>query len=460
MFKRLLSSKSFLPLFLCQFFSAFNDNLLKNGLVALVVYVLAREDAGALVQLAGAIFILPSFLLSGLGGQLADRYDKALIAKRLKFAEVFAALFSALGFYLHSVPLLFVALAIFGSVAALFGPIKYGILPDQLKTEELPHGNALIEAATFLAILLGSILGTKAVTGNDILIHLVGEFLGIQSITGTASMLPLSFFIIALAIACWLSARAIPPTKEAAPDLVIQLNIFASTMGLLQTLWRSKKLWWGAITVSWFWLVGGVTLPLLATLVKDHLCGNDNLYIFTLILFSIGIALGSILAAWLAHGQILLLPTPVAAVLMGIFGVDLGIVPMHAPHLPVPGIVEFLHTFSGTRFTVDLVGFSAAGGLFIVPIFAAIQSWADVECRARVIAAVNVLSAIFMVAGALGTAALQSQGVTEPQVAILLGIANLLFVIPICTRLPINLRSDFLAIFHRVSGRRKSAEID
>jgi acyl-[acyl-carrier-protein]-phospholipid O-acyltransferase/long-chain-fatty-acid--[acyl-carrier-protein] ligase len=434
MFKRLLFSRSFSPLFGCQFFSAFNDNLLKNGLVALVVYVLARNNGAALVQLAGAIFILPSFLLSGIGGQLADRYDKALVARRLKFAEVFAALLSAAGFYLHSVPLLMVSLGLFGAIAALFGPIKYGILPDHLKTEELPHGNALIEAATFLAILMGSILGTKAVTS-------------------TSNMLPLSGLIVVLSIACWLSARAIPSTKEAAPDLVIQRNIFASTMGLLQTLWPSKKLWWGAIAVSWFWLVGAVTLPLLSTLVKNHLCGNDDLYVLALTLFSVGIALGSLLAAWMAHGRIILLPTPVAAILMGAFGIDLGFVAMHAPHVPVNSIADFLQTFSGARFIVDLVGFSAAGGLFIVPVFAAIQSWAGVECRARVIAAVNVLSAVFMVVGALGTAAIQSFGVTEPQVMILLGLANILFAFLICWRLRVNVLADALSILYRAVFR-------
>ena len=452
MFKRLLSSRSFLPLFLCQFFSAFNDNLLKNGLVALIVYVMAKENGATLVQLAGAIFILPSFLLSGIGGQLADRYDKALIAKRLKFAEVFAALLSALGFYWHSVPLLMGSLGLFGSISALFGPIKYGILPDQLKTEELPHGNALIEAATFIAILLGSILGTKAVTEGDFITRLLASMHGTTGVTGTTSMLPLSCFIFVMSIACWISARAIPSTKEAAPDLVVEFNIFASTLGLLKTLWQSTKLWWGAIAVSWFWLVGAVTLPLLSTLVKDHLHGNDNLYIFTLTLFSVGIALGSILAAWMAHGRIILLPTPVGAILMGLFGIDLGFVAMSSPNLPIPGIFEFLHTFSGVRFTLDLVGFSAAGGLFIVPIFAAVQSWAGVECRARVIAAVNVLSAIFMVVGAVGTAALL-KGLTEPQVVILLGIANLLFAILITSKLKINVLVDFLSILYRAIFR-------
>lgn len=434
MVKQLLRSKSFSPLFWCQFFSAFNDNLLKNGLVALIVYVLAREDSAALVQLAGAVFIAPSFLLSGIGGQLADRYDKALIARRLKFAEIFAAFFSAGGFFLHSVPLLMISLFGFGTVAALFGPIKYGILPDHLKTEELPHGNALIEAATFLAILLGSLLGTKVVAD-------------------VPNMLPLCGLIVGLAFACWLSARAIPATKEGAPTLVVQANIFASTMELLQLLRRSKRLWWGGMTVSWFWMVGAVTLPMLSTIVKNHLGGTDNLYAVTLALFSIGIAIGSGLAAWMAHGRIILLPTPAAAVLMGIFGIDLGILTMHAPHSAAAGTLAFLHSFAGIRFVVDLVGFSAAGGLFIVPVFAAIQSWAGVECRARVIAAVNVLSAIFMVAGALIAAGLQYLKMTEPQVTVCLGVANLLAAFVIGSRLEVNVFVDALSILYRAVFR-------
>ena len=434
MFQRLLSSRFFCPLFACQFFSAFNDNLLKNGMVALIVYVLARSDAPLLVQLAGAIFILPSFLLSGLGGQLADRYDKALIARRLKFAEVFAALLSALGFYLHSIPVLMAALGLFGTISALFGPIKYGILPDHLKTEELPHGNALVESATFLAILLGSILGTKVVTGAP-------------------NLLPLSGVIVVLAIACWLSARAIPATREAAPGLVIQRNIFASTAGLLSTLRQSKKLWWGAVAVSWFWLVGAVTLPLLSTLVKNSLSGSDTLYTGCLALFSVGIAVGSLAAAWMAQGRIILLPTPVAAVLMGLFGVDLGMLVLHAPHAAAAGAGAFLHSFAGARFVFDLLGFSAAGGLFIVPIFAAVQSWAGVECRARVVAAVNVLSAAFMVAGALGAGAAEHFGAKEPQVLILIGAANILFAPLICRLLRVNVLADFLSVLYRAFFR-------
>ena len=159
-------TRRFAPLFWCQFFSAFSDNFLKNALVFLILFKIGGSDA--LISLAAAVFIAPFFFLSGLGGELADRYDKASVAQRLKFAEIGVALIAVLGFGLHSVPLLFFVLFLFGVIAALFGPIKYGILPDHLARSELPAGNALVEGATFVAILLGTIVGgIAAKDGGD-----------------------------------------------------------------------------------------------------------------------------------------------------------------------------------------------------------------------------------------------------------------------------------------------------
>ena len=152
MIRDLMSSRRFAPLFWAQFFSALNDNVLKNALVIILLYSAATGHGDALVTVAGAVFIFPYFILSGLGGQLADKYVKSVVARRLKFAEIFAAGFAAAGFFLHSVPLLFAALALFGVIAALFGPVKYAMLPDQLELGELATGNALVEGATFMAI--------------------------------------------------------------------------------------------------------------------------------------------------------------------------------------------------------------------------------------------------------------------------------------------------------------------
>ncbi|MES1180154.1 MAG: hypothetical protein ABUL43_03055, partial [Hyphomicrobium sp.] len=168
MFQVLMTSRRFAPLFWCQFLSALNDNFVKNALVILILFKIGSQSGGALVALAGAVLVAPFFILSGIGGELADRHDKAVVAEKLKRAEIPVAMIAALGFVLHSVPVLFVALGLYGVIAALFGPIKYGILPLLLKPQELPAGNAFIETATFAAILIGTIGGGIAVGGAGI----------------------------------------------------------------------------------------------------------------------------------------------------------------------------------------------------------------------------------------------------------------------------------------------------
>src|SRR5262249_2481840 len=207
----LLLTRRFAPLFWCQFFSAFSDNFLKNALVFLILFKIGGPDADALITLAAAIFIAPYFFLSALGGEIADRYDKAVVAQRLKLAEIGVALIAVAGFAFHVIPLLFVVLFLFGVIGSLFGPIKYGILPDHLARSDLPAGNALVEGATFMAILLGTIVGGLAAKGG-------GD--------------PASFsgLMIVCAVACWSSSLFIPRTGEAAPDLHISRNIVASTL--------------------------------------------------------------------------------------------------------------------------------------------------------------------------------------------------------------------------------------
>ena len=193
----LLTQRRFAPLFLTQFFSAFNDNFLKNALIFLILFKMAGPQGESLVKLAGAIFIFPFFILSGLGGELADKFDKGVVARRLKLVEFVAAAIAVGGFSLHSVPILFFALFLFGVIAALFGPLKYGILPDHLKLEELPKGNALIEGATFLAVLLGTMAGGYAMQGG-----------------GDPAQFSLGMLV--LAALCYASSWFIPHTGQAA----------------------------------------------------------------------------------------------------------------------------------------------------------------------------------------------------------------------------------------------------
>ena len=431
----LLMTRRFAPLFWCQFFSAFSDNFLKNSLVFLILFHIGGANAESLITLAAAIFIAPYFFLSALGGELADRYDKARVAQRLKLAEIGIAFLAVLGFALHSVPVLFVVLFLFGVIAALFGPIKYGILPDHLARSELPAGNALVEGATFIAILLGTIVGGIAARdGGD-----PARF---------------SFLMIAFSLMCWVSSLFIPPTGAGAPDLAVHRNVLVSTAGLLNFLREDRRLWWGAVVTSWFWLVGAVALSLMPPLVKNTLAGNEDVVTACLAIFSISIAVGSGLAAWLSAGRIVLLPTLIGAVLLGVFAIDIGWSTMGAaPAAKLAGYFSLFGSAHGIRFALDLAGLAVAGGLFIVPTFAAVQAWAGADRRARVVAAVNVLNAAFMAGSTLIVAVLQKSGMTTSQLFLALGAASLLVAVAIGRTMPASALSDALSIIYRALFR-------
>ncbi len=435
MSSHLLRSRKFAPLFWCQALSAFNDSYLKTALVFLIIATLPDAQSGPLVQAAGALFMAPSFILSALGGQWADRYDKAVVARRLKLAEFGAVGVAVAGFLLASLPLLFLSLFCFGVVSALFGPVKYGILPDHLARSELPEGNALVEGATFLAVIAGTFVGGAAAHGGGDAAWFCG-------------------LLATLAAGSWAASLFIPPTGEAAPDLRIDPNVLRSTTRLLQDLWQDQRLWRGGITVSIFWLVGAVTLALLPGMVKLTLGAGDAVFNVYLALFAIGIAAGSALASWLLNGRTLLLPTPVAAVAMAAAALDLGIALLRTtPHAPVLDAHDFFRTFAGWHIGFDLLALAVAGGLFIVPAFAAVQAWAKPDHRARIVAAVNVLSALFMVAGAVAVGLLQAAGLVMGAVFVLLAALLLAAAAWIYVTLPTNRLRDFAALVFRVFYR-------
>ncbi|RAI45716.1 acyl-[ACP]--phospholipid O-acyltransferase [Rhodoplanes roseus] len=435
MFSHLMTTRRFAPLFWCQFFSAFNDNFLKNSLVFLILYRMTGSNSEALITLAGATLIFPFFILSSLGGEIADRYDKAIVARWLKLVEIPVALFAILGFWLHSIALLFVALFLIGVIAALFGPIKYGILPDHLKQTELPAGNALVEAATFLAILLGTIVGGLASKdGGD-----PASFAGLMLI---------------VAMLCWFSALLIPKTGQGAPGLRIDPNIVRSTSRLMGELRADRRLWWAALVVSWFWLTGAIALSLMPPLIKTTLGAAEEVITVYLAIFSVGIAVGSMVAAWLASGRIVLLPTVLGAALLGILCIDLGWW-MSGVASPVTGrgLSQVFGSVRGIHVGFDLFGMAIAGGLFIVPAFSAMQAWAGPDHRARVIAANNVLNAAFMVAAGIFVAVLQIAGLKPATLFILLGAANLVVGWVILKTLPTNPVRDFLSTVFRAFFR-------
>jgi acyl-[acyl-carrier-protein]-phospholipid O-acyltransferase/long-chain-fatty-acid--[acyl-carrier-protein] ligase len=405
MIKQLMTSQRFAPLFWAQFCSALNDNILKNALVIMILYGVASGGGETLVTLAGAVFIFPFFVLSALGGELADKYVKATVARRLKFAEIFAACFAAAGFFLHSIPLLFVALGLFGVIAALFGPVKYGILPDHLTTKELSTGNALVEGATFMAILIGTIVG--------------GLF-----VSGSSHMGLITSSVVILAVLCWFFASRIPGTASVAPDLVITRNPWTSTKALLKTLRADRRLWDGMVIVSWFWLVGAVVLSLLPSVIKGYVGGTEGVVTLCLAIFAIGIAAGSLFAASLSHVRPNLALVPIGAAIMGVVGLDLAwTIGTFTKGLDIHP-ADFATSFSGLRLLADFFIFAFGGGLFVVPSFAAVQAWSKQEERARVIAAGNVMQAAFMVVGSLAVALLQAAGLGISWIFFGLGILS------------------------------------
>ncbi len=409
MFTELMTSRRFASLFWCQFCSALNDNSLKNALVMLILFGLggtAGSYGPTLVTLAGVVLIAPFFILSGLGGELADRYDKAQVAAYIKLAEIPMAALAAAGFYLHSVPILFIALGLFGAVAALFGPVKYGILPEKLAMAELPAGNALVEGATFVAILAGTIAGGVAVTASS----------RPEIVAG---------LIVTFAIASWLFARGIPSAGPAAPNLPITRNVWTSTLTLLRELGGDARLWAGGHITSWFWLMGSVALALLPTMVKENLGGTEGVVTLGLATFVIGVAVGSVLAARASHGAPNLALVPLGGVLIGICALALGwlgatLSPGEAP----VGPAAVLGSGSGLAVLAALCGLTIAGGLYMVPAMAAVQVWSPSERRARVIAAINVMNAAYMLGGGAVVAGLQAAGVSAGSLFTALGVLS------------------------------------
>jgi MFS family permease len=413
MFLALLRTRRFAPLFWCQFLSAFNDNFVRNMLAMLVLFRLGGKDAGTLITLAIGIFILPSILLSALAGEIADARDKAAVARSLKLAEIFVQMLAAAGLWLASLPLLYTALFGLGVISSLFGPVKYGLLPDHLKRHELVAGNALVETATFLAILLGLVAGALAAKQN-----IAPQVVTLQ--------------LMGIALACFVTSWFIPPTGVASPGLRIHTNVLASSLVLLRELHAAAFLWRSALALSWFWLTGAVAISLVPVAVRHATSGGIEVEAAISGFFAVGIGTGSLAAARLAAGRIELRPVPLAALGMGVFLVALGLATsgfaaaqQNAAHADL-GLAAFLSSPRGLFIGFAIIGLAAAGGFFTVPLFAAVQAASPPERRARTIGALNILNAIYIVAGTLLTAALQSRffGFSEPVLLAALGLCN------------------------------------
>jgi len=443
MFASLMTARRFAPLFWCQFLSAFNDNFVRQMLAMLILFRFSAEDAGAKISLAVAIFVLPSIPLSPIGGEIADAHDKAWFARRLKFIEIGVQLIAAAGFALGSLNLLYLALFGLGCVSALFGPVKYGILPDHLHRDELIAGNALVEGATFAAIICGLVFGGYAAAEGRSAISVVIQ-------------------LVVVALACYATSRFIPPTGVGAPNLRINYNPITATWRILKELKADDRSWVGCLAVSWFWMAGAITLTLVPVIVKSRIGGGVEVATAINLFFAVGIAAGSLSAAALAHGRIELAPTPFMLALMGLIAIHLG---LSAGALPVAttqiGLTQFFGSWTGLKMGAEIVAYSFAAGLFVVPIFAAVQSWSSEDRRARVIGANNTLNAIFMVGGSIATTLiLKLTGIEESTALAGLGVANLIAAIFFFRRLPAAYLPFLLRLLWRVAFRLEVVGLD
>jgi len=394
-----------------QFLGALNDNLFKSAMVILIVYRLAEPaglSGGMLANAASGLFILPFFLLSALAGRLADRMEKARLISIIKACEIGFMLLGSLGVASGDIALLFAVLFLMGAHSTFFGPLKYSILPVHLAAHELIAGNALVEAGTFLAILLGTIAGAVLVLRGD-------------------GPLVVSALLIAIAVGGYVASRFVPTAPPPAPELALDLNIARDSWRLVSRVMAVRALRAPVLGLSWFWLIGATFLAQLPALTKNVIGGDEQVVTLFLAAFSIGIGAGSLLCSRLLKGAVSLRLVPVGALGISVFTIDLFFAcgASGAPAGRLMTLGEFLAAPADWRVLVDLLLVAVAGGLYTVPLYAVLQLRSAAAERSRVIAGANIVNALFMVAGALAAIVLLAVGASVPGVLLAVGVANL-----------------------------------
>lgn len=418
----LITQRRFLPFFITQALGALNDNVFKNALVILIAFRisgLSSSDVDFYSNLAAGLFILPFFLFCGFAGQLAEKYEKSVQIQRIKLAEIVIMALGSAGLMLGSLPLMLAVLFCLGAQSAFFGPLKYGILPQHLEQHELVAGNGWVEAGTFMAILAGTLVGGLVVA----------------SMPEQGAMWA-SVIVVSLAVVGYLTSRMIPKAAASAPDLVIDKNPITATISTLGSLKGNRDVLLSVLAVSWFWFFGSIFIAQLPNYTRLFLGGNEQVAPLVLTLFSVGVGLGSLLCERLSGGKIEIGLVPFGALGLTIFGVDLYFAKPEAATVTGLTAMQFLQAAGNWRVALDLFLLGVFGGFYIVPLFALIQSRAEPSKLSRVIAANNIINALFMVAAALMAIVLLKSGVTIPQLLLITAILNALVAVYIFTVVP------------------------
>ncbi|MDP4655290.1 MAG: MFS transporter [Porticoccaceae bacterium] len=421
----LFGQRRFLPFFATQFLGALNDNLFKNALLVIVVsggVSATASDANFLTNLAAGLFILPYFLFSTTAGQLADKYDKAWLIKRIKFAEILIMLVGCYALLTKNVGMMMGVLFALGAQSAFFGPIKYAIIPQHLATHELMSGNAQVGMGTFVSILLGTLLGAWLVSYDQ------GTLL-----VGMLAML--------VAVAGWLSSCQIPSAPADSDEIVLSFNPFTETLRNFRFAREDMSVFYCIVSISWFWLFGGSFLTQVPNFAVTVLQGHPTLISVLLGAFIVGVAIGSVLCAKLSKGQVEPGLIPIGAIGLTLFSTDI-FFSSNAYQLANPTALDvlplqFFTLTSALRVFFDLTAIGLFGGIFIVPLYALVQSRTASNKRARVLAANNVLNALFMVAGAaVGIVCLSVIQMSIPLFFLTVSLANLVFLCLLLWRVP------------------------
>lgn len=422
----LLCTKRFLPFFITQFLGAFNDNVFKNALVVLLTFKIAQwttMKAETIASIAPAIFLLPFFLFSATAGQLADKYNRDKIARLVKVFEMLIMVVVGIGFYYHSLIILFAALFMFGMHSAFFGPVKYAIIPQHLEKEELVGGNALIESGTFIAILLGTIVGALLAANDS------GEL-----------YITVCGFLFALM--GYMASKFIPEAKAPVPELTVNYNPVTETFKNVITASKNKEAFFAILGISWFWLFGLVYLAQFPIYTKNILHANEGVISILLGIFTIGIGVGSLLCEKLSGHKLNMKLVVIGALGMSIFTFDFG----YTSHVLISQniltgenitINQLIQHVEVIRVFADLCIVGLFGGFYCVPLYTMMQEKSEETHRARMIASNNILNSVFMVIGSVFMTILLSKvGLSLDKVFILFAGLNILVVIYITIKIP------------------------
>jgi len=384
--QNLFTKKNFLPFFLTQFLGAFNDNVFKNTLVIMITYQ-AVKDSALLVNVAALLFILPFFLFSAIGGQLGDKLEKSGLIRKIKMAEILIMLTGAAFFLMDWTYGLIGVLFLMGTQSALFGPVKYSILPQHLRHDELLKGNALVETGTFIAILLGTIFAGVIIQFEDLSKEIVAGSVILFSILG------------------YLSSRFIPEGQPNNSDLKINYNIFSETFGMIKRMKEQRiSVSRSILGISWFWFFGAVMMTQFPIYTKEFLNSGESVVILLLTLFSVGIGIGSILSEKLSDGDIEIGLVPVGAIGLTIGGIALYFSTIELPSFEGKELFtasEFLSIEGSFNIIVSIFCIGVFGGFYTVPLYTLIQLRTKDSERSRVIAINNIINALFMVISAI-----------------------------------------------------------